>query len=94
VNENTWLIWFEDAGVRPEVFTGEGAADAANLRFHALKDNWNCHLFVKVEPIPPPDEQLRRFEEMMERRGQGELSPDGLKQLQELENALALRPKR
>jgi len=40
---NMWLIYFEDADMRPELFTSE---DSARARLMACRQNWNCHLFV------------------------------------------------
>lgn len=41
----TWLIFFEDAGMKPEIFMGEGAGKVARQRYEELLVNWNCSLF-------------------------------------------------
>jgi hypothetical protein len=43
-----WLIQFEDAGKKAEIFTDEACARA---RYEQLQLNWNCHLFVQVKVI-------------------------------------------
>lgn len=42
-----WLIYFEDAAIKPEIYTEE-----PRERYAALMENWNCHLFRRVEPPP------------------------------------------
>jgi hypothetical protein len=37
-----WLIYFEDADGKTEIFTDEATA---KKRFKACQLNWNCHLF-------------------------------------------------
>ena len=44
-----WLIFFEDDEVKDEVFSGEGAEDAARYRLEQCKMNWACHLFQEVD---------------------------------------------
>lgn len=51
---SAWLILFDDAEVKPEVFTGNGAERAARERFKALSDNWNAHLFALAESNTSP----------------------------------------
>jgi hypothetical protein len=41
-----WLIHFEDADMKPEIFTSEAVA---RDRFKALQQNWNCTLFQEVK---------------------------------------------
>jgi len=41
-----WMIVFDDADMKPEVFTDHFAAQK---RFKALANNWSCHLFQRVE---------------------------------------------
>jgi len=41
-----WLIQYDDADRRPEILTSEQAARAY---FKRISDQWNAHLFVKVE---------------------------------------------
>lgn len=43
-----WLILYADRDRHPEVFSGCGATDAAHRRFDAVKQTWNCKLFVRV----------------------------------------------
>lgn len=40
-----WLIFFADASMKPEYFTGLGAERAARERYKQLLGNWNCRLF-------------------------------------------------
>lgn len=40
-----YLIHFEDASMRPEVFTDKGCAIG---RYIQLLHNWNCHLFEQI----------------------------------------------
>ena len=49
---DAWLIYFEDVDVRPEIFTGEGAEQAARHAYKRALTNWNCHLFQKVAEPP------------------------------------------
>lgn len=46
VQEPIYLIFFDDQDVRPEIITS-GAA--ARERFRRVSDQWNAHLFVKVQ---------------------------------------------
>ena len=43
-----WLIFFEDAERKPEVFGGEDAEAAAREALALYQHTWNCHLFVEV----------------------------------------------
>ncbi len=43
----TWMIFFEDADMRPELFTDESAA---RFRLEQCRLNWSCHLFVQEFP--------------------------------------------
>lgn len=43
-----WIIWFEDADRKAEVFTGHGATEAAHRRFEQISLSWNAHLFQRV----------------------------------------------
>ena len=49
--ETKYAILFDDADVKPEVFTGDGARDAALARFAALRLNWECYLFSTAPAI-------------------------------------------
>jgi len=42
-----WLIYFDDASMKPEIFTDE---DAAQNRFAMLEINWKVTLFKEAEP--------------------------------------------
>jgi hypothetical protein len=42
-----WMIHYEEPEMRPEVFFGEGAEQAARARYAAAKDNWSCHLLSR-----------------------------------------------
>lgn len=44
-----WLIYFEDADMKPEVFIGNGAKESARARFRQLAGNCDCSLFQRVE---------------------------------------------
>ena len=46
---SAWLIYFEDAQRPAELFSGEGAEEAAAARYQALLPNWNCHLFRRED---------------------------------------------
>ncbi len=48
--ECIWVIWFEDAEVLPEVFTGTGAEAAARKRFESAIVSWSAHLLKSSEP--------------------------------------------
>lgn len=43
-----WVVWYEDAQMKPEVFFGEGAEAAARERFRVAEDNWSCHLLARI----------------------------------------------
>lgn len=45
---DTWIIWFDDADRKPELFCGHGATQAANKRYEQISVSWNAHLFAKV----------------------------------------------
>ncbi len=45
---NDWLIFFDEAGKSPEIYTDE---DAARKRFADLSMNWTCHLFRRVKEL-------------------------------------------
>jgi len=47
--KDAWIIWFEDPSVPLEMFSGEGAEDAAHRTFRDRLVNWNCHLFRTIE---------------------------------------------
>lgn len=42
------LIWYDDASVPPEMFSGHGAEDAAYSRYEQISTSWNAHLFVRI----------------------------------------------
>ncbi len=46
--DRAWLILYDDADERPEVFTGHGAKVAAQKRFDMLRTHWNIHLFERI----------------------------------------------
>lgn len=46
MDKAVYLIYFDDAGVRPEVIIGEAAA---RHRFEQVSQQWNAHLFGKIE---------------------------------------------
>lgn len=43
-----WMVYYEDAAVKPEIFFGEGAEAGARARYKVALDNWSCHLLVRV----------------------------------------------
>jgi hypothetical protein len=45
--DQPWIIWFEDASMNPEVFSGVGAEAAAKARYGQLNVNWNVHLLTE-----------------------------------------------
>lgn len=49
-----FLIWFEDAGVHPEVFNDEASA---RKRFADLRPNWNCYLFQRIADATRTDRE-------------------------------------
>jgi hypothetical protein len=51
-----WMIYFEDASVRPEIFTDE---IAARHRFSEALIGWSCHLFVQDSALAQAQEQMR-----------------------------------
>lgn len=59
----TWLLYFEDPDHGHEVYTGDGADDAAFRRYQAARMQWSCHLFVRVEGADrtPPTWQGNRL---------------------------------
>jgi hypothetical protein len=44
-----WLIFFDDADVPLEVFSGEGAEESARARFEAIRGSWNATLFCSID---------------------------------------------
>lgn len=50
---STWLIYFDDHEMRPEVFIGPMAEANARARFDQLLVGWSCHLFRSVPPQAP-----------------------------------------
>lgn len=50
VTGEAWILYFEDATVPQELFSGYGAEQAARSRWENAKLNWSCHLFATVEP--------------------------------------------
>ncbi len=47
-DDTAWLIYYEDADVRPEVFAGFGAETGAKRRFRQVTIGYNAHLFCRV----------------------------------------------
>jgi len=43
------IIWFDDSDVRPMMFAGNGARDAALKAFERVSVQWNAHLFVRIQ---------------------------------------------
>lgn len=56
-----WMVFYEDADMRPEVFFGEGAEQGARARYASAKDNWSCHLLSRV-----PESAVSAIEPMTE----------------------------
>lgn len=49
LNPSAWLIHYDDADARPEIFTGPGAEAGARARFAVALQQWNCQLFEMVD---------------------------------------------
>lgn len=47
-DDGAWMIVYEDADVRPDVFSGCGARAAALATFERRLMSWNCHLFERI----------------------------------------------
>lgn len=43
------IIWFDDSDMRPMIFAGRGARDAALKAFERVSVQWNAHLFVRIQ---------------------------------------------
>lgn len=43
------LIWYDDQDRKPEMLAGHGARTAAAKRFQQISQQWNAHLFVRIE---------------------------------------------
>ena len=75
VDEETWLIWYEDASVQSEVFVGESAEESALARFDQAGQNWTCRLFREVLTSGRADREQREpccwpcFKDWNEREG-------------------------
>lgn len=48
-DDGAYLIFFDDADRRPEMFAMPGARDAAMHRYAQVSVSWNAHLFVKID---------------------------------------------
>lgn len=46
VKKGYWLIYFEDADRKPEVFTDK---DCAVERYREISLSWNAHLFERID---------------------------------------------
>ena len=46
-----WLIYFDDADIKPEVFTGEGAGEFAQKRYESLCQHWSVTLFYSAAVV-------------------------------------------
>lgn len=55
---DAWLIHFEDASLRPEIFSGAGSEEGARRRFAEASTNWNCNLFRIVSPLRAHDQHV------------------------------------
>lgn len=62
VGEPVFVIFFDDTEVRPEVFMGAGAEDAARYRHKELLLRWNCHLLTTVPTISISAAELERMQ--------------------------------
>jgi len=47
--DGVYAVWYEDAEVKPEFFSGRGSREAATKRFAASRDNWNCYLMSEKD---------------------------------------------
>lgn len=77
--DTLWVVWFEDATHGHEVFFGPGAEDGARRRYEQAKDNWSCHLLVRVpesarseKPQPPVSESRKTLLRALEIVAKGE----------------------
>lgn len=52
-----WVVWFEEAGRKPETFFGEGAEQAAREYFNSKRGSWSCHLLRAVADSTKPSSQ-------------------------------------
>ena len=54
--EGMWVIFFHDAGVKPEVFIGPDAESAARRRYFDVRQGYNCALLcgAPLAPVTPP----------------------------------------
>lgn len=43
--DDIWLIFFEEADVKSEIFSGEGCENVAKKRFEQCSISWSCYLF-------------------------------------------------
>jgi hypothetical protein len=47
MEQDVWLIYFEDQQVPAEIYSGDDAEVNARERFGILSSSWSCHLFRK-----------------------------------------------
>lgn len=59
-----WLIYYSDKDRGVEVFSGEGAEQAARTRHAALLPNWNCYLLCECA-AQRADSAEQRLEEAL-----------------------------
>lgn len=55
LNGPVFMIYFEDQSRGPEVFSGEGAEAGARRRFTFVLQNWNAHLFQRIDDGKRPN---------------------------------------
>lgn len=58
-----WMVYYEDADVKPEIFFGEGSEVAARARYAQANMSWSCHLLSRVPDASIPSPLARSQEE-------------------------------
>lgn len=66
-DDSAWIIWFEDPEKSLQMFSRNGATNAAYRVYEMLRQSWSCHLFKRIhgegdKPLPATPmhvEQLR-----------------------------------
>lgn len=56
-----WMIYFYEAGLPPEIFSGDGAEVAARMRFEQVSIGYNCRLLAPVGALVSPTPEVVRM---------------------------------
>lgn len=56
-----WMIYFYEAGLPPEIFSGDGAEVAAWMRFEQVSIGYNCRLLAPVGALVSPTPEVVRM---------------------------------